>query len=536
MSAASPGPGRAGSEETTTPVTPATPVTATTPEDVGAPETAGVLENAGAPGPQAPTGQEVPRGVAVLVLDGAPQEVEATTASTRVVSSPADELHVCTTWGQGARRTEAPYALLLRAGDRLEPGSLRALEGFARARSAQVVTADRIEQGTIRRCPRFSLRLLEQLPYAGRALLVSTELLREVTGSGQEPSSAPSEGGAPEALGGATEWDLQLRLVDAAGAAEHCPVVAVNQAGPVQAGTLADRLATVRRHLERQGRSGETVRPGPTGLPRVLPRRPREHRVSVVVPTAFTRRDLADAGPRVLVEALVAALDQTTGGVDCEIVLVVDEAAPEAAIEACRALWHGPLRVARTRGGFNFSRAINAGVVEASGDVVLLLNDDIEPVRPGWIQDMLAALDLPGVGAVGARLLFDDGTIQHLGVVCPPRILPTHPRLHEPDDPAEPMAQADVDYLAVTGACLMYRRADHEAVGGWNEDLPLNFNDTDFCLRLVARGATIVCVNSVRLIHRESSTRQARTLDSEAARLAPWAGLMAADPHIEYWG
>ncbi|RRD23662.1 glycosyltransferase family 2 protein [Actinomyces bowdenii] len=521
MSAAGTGPGRSSAQEA------ATPVTAATPQAAGAP---------GTTGRQAPADADGPRGVAVLVLDGDPQEVEATTTSARVVSSPADELHVCTTWGQGARLAQAPYALLLRAGDRLEPGSLRALEGFARARSAQVVTADRIEQGSIRRCPRFSLRLLEQLPYAGRALLVSTGLLREVTGSGQEPSSARAESATAPQLGADTEWDLQLRLVGAAGVVEHCPVVAVNQAGPVQAGALADRLATVRRHLERQGRSGEAVRPGPTGLPRVLPRTPRDHRVSVVVPTAFTRRDLAGAGPRVLVEVLVAALAQTVEGVDCEIVLVVDEAAPEAAIESCRALWRGPLRVARTRGGFNFSRAINAGVAEAGGDVVLLLNDDVEPVRPGWIQDMLATLDLPGVGAVGARLLFDDGGIQHLGVVCPPSILPTHPRLHEPDDPAEPMAQADVDYLAVTGACLMYRRADHEAVGGWDEELPLNFNDTDFCLRLASRGASIVCVNSVRLIHRESSTRQARTLDSEAARLAPWAGLMAADPHIEYWG
>ena len=487
-------------------------------------------------------------GVAVLILDGAPEEVEATVTSARVVSCSDDEVHVCASWAQGARQAHAPWALLVRAGDGLEPGSLRALEGFARARSADVVTADRIEQGVIRRCPRFSVRLFEQMPYTGRALLVRTSLLREVAQDspppraagaaapcgGQEPAGTSAPAGSIDTE--PTEWDLQLRLVDAAQVVEHCPVVAVNQAGPVRVGTLSERLATVRRHLERCGRTGEIVRPGPTGLPRVLPAQGREHRVSIVVPTAFARCDVQGAGPRVLVEALIAALAQTTSGVDCEIVLVVDQAAPTRSIAACQALWDGPMSVARTRGPFNFSRAINTGVAAASGDVVLLLNDDVEPVREGWIQDMLAALDLPGVGAVGARLLFDNGWIQHIGVICPPQGLPTHPLLFETDDPADPMAQADVEYLAVTGACLMYRRADHEAVGGWNEDFPLNFNDTDFCLRLACRGAAIVCVNSVRLVHRESSTREARTLESEAAGLAPWADFMAADPHIEYWG
>lgn len=460
-------------------------------------------------------------GVAVLVLQGSQEEVEATTESFRAVASPADELHLCSSWLEGPGLTGADHALLLRAGDRLEPGGLRALEGFARGRSAEVVTCDRIEQGRIRRSQRFSARLLEQLPYAGRAVLVRTELLGRVARSGGEPLS---------------EWDLQLRLVDGAGVVEHCPVVAVNQAGAVRAGTLADRIAAVRQHLARCGRSGLDLHPGPTGLPRIRARGGGDRRVSIIVPTAFTSRDLEGAGQRVLVEVLIGALAETAGGADCEIILVVDEAAPAERIEACRALWPGPLSTVRTRGGFNFSRAVNAGVRAAGGEVVLLVNDDVEPLRPGWIQDMLGTLDLPGVGAVGARLLFEDGRIQHMGVVCPPGRLPMHPRVFEPDDPTHPMAQADVEYLAVTGACLMYRRADHEAVGGWNEDLPLNFNDIDFCLRLAARGTTAVCANSVRLLHRESSTRRARILQSESDGLAPWADLVALDPHIEYWG
>lgn len=485
-------------------------------------------------------------GVAVLVLDGPEELVAATVDSARVVSAEADELYVCPTWGQGAGQARAGYALLLRAGDRLEPGCLRALEGFARAQGAQVVTADRIEQGRIRRCQRFSLRLLEQLPYTGRALLVRTDLLRAVTQDAPEPladvqalpggSQAQARTTGEDLAAEATEWDLQLRLVDAAQVVEHCPVVAVNQASPVRVGTLGERLGAVRRHLERQGRADMTVGTGPTGLPCVRPARRRAHRVSVIVPTAFTCREIDGAGTRVLVEVLLSALAQTAAGVDCEIVLVVDQDAPGPRLESCRALWPGHLQVVRTSGSFSFSRAVNAGVAAAAGDVVLLLNDDVEPVREGWVQDMLDVLDLPGVGAVGARLLFDDGRIQHIGVVCPPGRLPLHPRVFEPDQPSEPMAQADIEYLAVTGACLMYRRADHDAVGGWEEALPLNFNDVDFCLRLVQAGAAVVCTNRVRLVHRESSTRQAQILDRESAALASWAHLVSADPHIEYWG
>lgn len=484
-------------------------------------------------------------GVAVLVLDGPEEQVAATQDSFSAVAGPGDELHVCASWFQGAARASAPYCLLLRAGDRLEPGALRALEGFARARASDLVTADRIENGRIQRCPRFSLRLLEQFPYAGRAVLVSTDLLLHLA-----PAQAGQEGGGAEPR---SEWDLQLRLVDAAEGGDHCPVVAFNQASPVRVGSLADRLAAVREHLERCARDAERVQPGPTGLPRVEPDQRTQHRVSVIVPTAFTRRDLADGSSRVLVEVLLAGLAETTavaassgqsntgeraeeGAVDIEVVLVVDADAPAERIEACRSVWPGQMRIVRTQGPFNFSRAVNAGAAAARGDVLLLLNDDIEPVSRGWVHELLSVLDLPGVGAVGARLLFEDGRIQHLGVVCPPGLMPLHPRIFEPDLPAEPMAQADVDYLAVTGACLMYRRADHDAVGGWNEELPLNFNDVDFCLRLGATGRAVVCRNSVRLLHRESSTRTAEIIQAELEALEPWADYLVADPHIEYWG
>ncbi|WP_415504871.1 glycosyltransferase, partial [Actinomyces slackii] len=381
-------------------------------------------------------------GVAVLLRRGDAQTdqeqaqeqleelVAATAESFAAVAGPDDELIECESWQEGAARATAPYALMLRAGDRLEPGALRALSGFAQARSARLITADRIESGRIRRCPRWSPGLMEQMPYAGRALLVDTGLL-----AGEPEAQGPGQGQSGQSVWGPrpprSEWDLQLRLACAAGGAEHCPVVALHQAQPVEVGDLGERIATTREHLERQGRQGrgERVIPGPTGWPRVVAGEAPTGMVSIIVPTAFSARPTQDGGTRVLVEGLLSALAETIDAARTEVVLVVGESTGPEPIERCRALWPGRLEVATTRGAFNFAAAINAGADASSGDLLLLLNDDVEPIRPGWLEDMLAVLGRPGVGAVGARLLFPDGTIQHLGVICPPVGLATHPRV-----------------------------------------------------------------------------------------------------------
>ncbi|WP_127841544.1 glycosyltransferase family 2 protein [Actinomyces wuliandei] len=468
-------------------------------------------------------------GVTVIVADGvwdARRErpegpTGATVESFRQVASDGDRLLVGSWWGC-ADRVETDYALLLRAGDTLEPGALRALEEFARARRVRLVTADRIEDGQIRRCQRWSPALFEQFPYTGRLMLVEASVLAQVVDTAlQEPLS---------------EWDMQLRLVDAAAGADHCPVVAVNQATPVRAGGLADRVTTVQAHLARAGRSAELVSAGPTGMPQVRARTTKAHLVSVIVPTAFSRRELEDGTVRTLVECLLTGILVTVGPRRCEVVLVVDDQADSRSVERCRSLWPGTLRVVTTRGPFNFSAAVNAGAAASRGEVLLLLNDDVEPCHGGWLDQMLGVLERPGTAVVGARLLLGDGRIQHLGVVCPPGGLPMHPRVFEEDRTSHPMAQADVEYLAVTGACLMCRREDFEAVGGMDERLPLNFNDIDLCLRMVARGGSVVCVNSVRMVHRESSTRRPQILPEERAAVEGWYPLTATDPHIEYWG
>ncbi|MDO4899383.1 glycosyltransferase [Actinomyces sp.] len=459
-------------------------------------------------------------GVLVIVGTGDEDAVARTRRSFAGASRPQDALELGR-WGEEFTRVgdQRRYLLGLGAGDELEAGALEALERFATDTGAGVVTADRIEQGVIRRCQRWSERLFEQFPYTGRALLVRCDVY-----------AAAMDAGLAEA---STEWDAQLRLIDAADLVAHCPIIAVQQATPVVRGGVADRLDAVRAHLSRTGEPGKVLA-GPLGMPLVRAR-DASARVSLILPTAFACRQLSDGAERVLADVAVRAVRATTTAPDLELVLIADSEADDDAIERCASAWNGIHEIVRTEGEFNYSHAVNAGVDAAHGDVVVLLNDDVEPLTEGWLDSLLGALGRPGVAAVGARLLFDDGRLQHIGIVCPPHDLPMHPRIFEPDDPLHPLAQADIEYAAVTGACLATRRRDYLAVGGMDESLPLNFNDVDLCIRLGSLGASM-CVNSVRLIHRESSTRTAVVSDAERRAAERWQNHAVADPHIEYWG
>lgn len=465
-------------------------------------------------------------GVTLLVAPGQAEATAATRESFDVMAGPEDRW-VEADWMNGPG-VDTPFALLLRAGDRLEPGALRVVSDYAVERGADLVTVDHRLEGRARRAPRWMPQLLAQLPVSGRVALLSAELLERVRALGPVLS----------------QWDLLVRAADLAEHPEHCPAVLVEQAGPTTTGSVHERLETVRAHLRRTGEDALVV---PTSAGGVVTRaRPGWTRsVGVVVPTAFASRTIEDGTEHVLVHLLLEALARTVGPslldldaeIDVEVVLVVDAACPQDLLDRCSEAWPGRLRVVRTEGDFNYARAVNAGALATGAEVLLLLNDDVEPLEAGWLQEMLGALGRPGTAAVGARLLLGDRRrLQHIGTVCPPEGLPMHARIFELDDPTHPMAQADVDYLAVTGACLACRRQDFLSVGGMDESLPLNFNDVDLCLKLGVDHGRVVCVNAARLIHRESSTRQVRITPEEEASLDRWRGVVLRDPHVEYWG
>ena len=250
--------------------------------------------------------------------------------------------------------------------------------------------------------------------------------------------------------------------------------------------------------------------------------------VSAIIPTKF-RIDLSDL----------------TGYPNLEIVVVdngVTDARFGATVAAARESF--PVRIVEDKGSFNFSRLVNSGVNAARGEIILLLNDDVEPLSAGWLHHMVESALSSEVGAVGACLIYPDRTIQHAGVVL--GLGGTCAHLWRGVDEAaaanNPYILSPGGRMAVTGACLAVRRAEYEAVGGFDESaFPVAYNDIDFCLRLHARGLRNIYRGDVKLVHHESQSRgyddvtveKRKRQSAEAALfIERWGHLIQADPYF----
>lgn len=158
---------------------------------------------------------------------------------------------------------------------------------------------------------------------------------------------------------------------------------------------------------------------------------------------------------------------------------------------------------------FDFSKMCNLGEKKAKGDLILLMNDDIEIIEGSWLERMAGQALLPHVGAVGAKLWYA-GTenIQHAGVTNL-KIGPSHKLITFPDEEDYYFGRNRVTYnvTAVTAACLMVSRKKYEKVGGMDESLPVAYNDVDFCFKLLEAGYVNVQRNDVILWHHESLSR-----------------------------
>jgi hypothetical protein len=154
---------------------------------------------------------------------------------------------------------------------------------------------------------------------------------------------------------------------------------------------------------------------------------------------------------------------------------------------------------------FNISKKLNLGVTLAKGELLLLANDDIEILTPTWIERLVEHFEKPHVGVVGAKLLYPNEHTQHVGVVHNFGN-PDHVRRHFPrDDAGYFFSTCGVrNYSAVTGACMMTRASLYREVGGYSQELAVNFNDVDFCMKVRRKGFSVVYAPSAELIHMES--------------------------------
>jgi GT2 family glycosyltransferase len=191
---------------------------------------------------------------------------------------------------------------------------------------------------------------------------------------------------------------------------------------------------------------------------------------------------------------------------------------------------------------FNYGSVNNFGVREASGELILMLNNDVEVIRPDWLDHMVGLAIKPGIGVVGAKLYFGDDTIQHAGVVVGMGEVAGHVNVHVPGNNLGYMGRLVCvqNFSAVTGACMMVRKEIYQSIGGLDEDFPLCYSDVDLCLRIMQAGYRNVWTPDAELYHHESKTRGLDDTPEKHARYRAevarfkdkWAKFYAiGDPH-----
>jgi len=289
------------------------------------------------------------------------------------------------------------------------------------------------------------------------------------------------------------------------------------------------------RHLEAAGTAAEVVAGLGPGLHHVRYRLAESRpRVTVVVPTRNARQ---------LVEQCVRSVRRMTGYPRYEIHLVDNGSDEPDALAAFDVLARaGEVVLHRDPRPFNFPALNNAAVARTDAEVICLLNNDVEALHPEWLEEMVSVAMQPGAGAVGAKLLYPDGRIQHGGVVVGLHASADHAYAGAPGDAPGHARQLLVrrEVSAVTAACLVVRRALYLEVGGLDEEaFPVAFNDVDFCLKLRERGYRNVWTPHARLVHHESASRGRRLAPAQKARadreLAAlrerWADALLEDPY-----
>lgn len=484
------------------------------------------------------TGPDVMRTAATIGLDRAPVELLADPdglsdeARVQVDLALGDRVR----WirpGTGVRdRVRAATALwvgFLEPGDEIEPGVLTAAVDHLRARPGTDVlyTDEQWSDPTgdgIWAKPDWVPHYLEGRDYLGRLCLVRRDL---VLASGTED-------------GPAFEWDLHLRCTEVTDRIEHLPVVGTTRARPPRTDkeTLEAGRQAVAARFVRRGVAAEVEVANPSGYLRVWRSVPEPlPLVSVVIPTGGGRRDV-DGQSQVVVEKCVRSLVRLTTYPRWRIVLVPSDGTPPEVIETVRSIAGDRLVVSPVTGDFSFSYSVNEGVRVAGpeSELVVLLNDDTEVVEPRWLDRMVSVASDPSVGVVGAKLLYGDGTIQHVGIVHDDDWLPVHALRGSHDDTRVfGVKIVDVDWPAVTAACLLVRRDLYLEVGGFSTTLPMAFNDVDFCYKVAATGRQVVCTPFATLYHHESTSRVAevRPFELEYVRGAA-LGVARHDPHVNH--
>ncbi len=354
-------------------------------------------------------------------------------------------------------------------------------------------------------------RLLGQM-YTGHLSVLRTSLVREV-------------GRFRPGFEGSQDHDLVLRVTERARRIVHIPQVLYHwrlvsgsaaadpHAKPYahRAGLRAVQDALDRRHVDA---TVESI-PGAPGSYRVRRHLRPGRTVSIVIPTRGQEGIVWGERRTFVVDAVTSVLRHTDHP-DVEVVVVHDAVTPATTLDALRKVCGERLVLVPYVKPFNFSEKCNVGVLAASGELVVLLNDDVLVRSHGWLEQLVAPLLDPTIGMTGAKLYFADGTLQHVGHAYHDGEY-LHPYLGCPGTHPGYMSGLLVsrEVSGVTAAAAALRRSVFEQVGGLCEELPRNFNDVDLSYKVRDAGLRVVVVPASELYHFESRTRDRAVADWE---------------------
>jgi GT2 family glycosyltransferase len=345
--------------------------------------------------------------------------------------------------------------------------------------------------------PDFNLDYLRSLNYMTHFLVVRKSL-------------GDSMGWLDSAYDGSQDYDCVLKLIERTKNIYHIPKIlyhwkategsvarsSTNKTYAVNAGERA--LAA---HLKRYEVSG-TVESGK------YPYEPRyrianEPKISMIIPNRDNSTTL---------KCFLDSVFQKTTYRNYEVIIVENGSEEKETFTYYRSLAEHPnIKIVDWKEDFNFSKVINFGEEHATGEVILLLNNDLEVITENWLERMLEHCLRPEIGAVGAKLIYPNNTIQHAGVIV--GMFGAAGHSHKFYDRYSPgyynRLICNQNYSALTAACLMMRREVFKQVGGLDPAFKIEFGDVDFCLRILQLGYRNLWTPYAQLYHHESLTRGA---------------------------
>lgn len=318
-------------------------------------------------------------------------------------------------------------------------------------------------------------------------------------------------GGLNEKFDGAQDYDFVLRLTENTKKIYHCPRIlyhwrcsnqstAANQGNKMYA--IHAGKAALNAHYKRIGWNARAQEGAVDGWYQTKFTLKEEPLVSILIPNKDHTDDL---------DVCLNSFFERADYQNYEFIIIENNSVlPETfAYYEKIEKEHDNVKVVYWEAGFNYSTINNFGFKFAKGDYIMLLNNDVELITSDIFQSMLGFCMRPEVGIVGAKLLYNDHTVQHAGVLVGAGGLADHvfKGIHEDDPGYMGRAISSQDVSAVTAACLLVKRSVYEEVGGLEDEFQVAFNDVDFCLKVRKAGYLIVYDADVKLFHYESKSR-----------------------------